>query len=103
MAILELFSKRQKKLRGEVPDVYQYTNISNTFRVQVVHIVRDAIGEDVGYGESSNLYRSLHQSLCKEYGVFSLQNNYNSNFEAIFEYFLAEKNYEKCLDIIEIS
>lgn len=84
-------------------DVYQYTNIPNEFRVQVVHIVRDTIGEDSNYDtESALLYRLIHQTLCKEYGVFSLKKYNNSNYEAIFDYFLAEKNYEKCLDIIEI-
>lgn len=103
MAIFELFSKRQKKLRGEVVDVYQYTNIPNQFRVQVVHIVRDTIGEDSDYEtEASNIYRLIHQTLCKEYGVFSLKQYPESNFRAIFDYFLAEKNHEKCLDIIEI-
>jgi len=43
MPIFELFSKRQKKLKGEVPDVYQYKDIGQKFRVQVVHIVRDTI------------------------------------------------------------
>lgn len=98
-----MFSKRQKKLRGEVADVYQYTNIPNAFRVQVVHIVRDTIGEDSDYEtEASNIYRLVHQTLCKEYGVFSLKQYADSNFGAIFDYFLAEKDHEKCLDIIEI-
>ena len=103
MAIFELFSKRQKKLRGEVADVYQYTNIPNAFRVQVVHIVRDTIGEDSDYEtEASKLYRLVHKTLCKEYGVFSLKQYPESNFGAIFDYFLAERDHEKCLDIIEI-
>lgn len=38
MKIYELFSKRQKRLRGEVPDVYQYETIPPELRVQVVHI-----------------------------------------------------------------
>ncbi|EBM6188653.1 hypothetical protein ZV54_000736 [Salmonella enterica subsp. enterica] len=103
MAIFELFSKRQKKLRGEVPDVYQYTKIPDNFRVQVIHIIRDTIGEDVGYSVSRQLYRSIHQTLCKEYGVFTLKERSNSDFEAIYEFFLTEENYEKCLDIIELS
>ncbi|UZX56254.1 hypothetical protein ND446_04910 [Yersinia ruckeri] len=103
VTIIELFSKRQKKLRGEVVDVYQYTKIPENFRVQIVHIVRDTIGEDIGYSESRNVYQSIHQALCKEYGVFALKNNCRSNFESIFDFFLAENNYEKCLDIIEIS
>ena len=44
MPISELFSKRQKKSRGEYPDTYRYDNIDQKFRVQVVHIIRDTIG-----------------------------------------------------------
>ena len=49
MAIFELFSKRQKKLRGEIPDVYQYENLEQNFRVQVIHIIRDTIGVEQNY------------------------------------------------------
>ncbi|ELN2578002.1 hypothetical protein RY966_003755 [Enterobacter kobei] len=103
MAIFELFSKRQKKLRDGVSDVYQYTKLPNTFRVQVIHIVRDTIGEDVVCSVSRSIYQELHQVLCKEYGVFALYKDANSFFDAIFNYFLSENNYEKCLDIIELS
>lgn len=84
-------------------DVYQYTDIPNQFRVQVVHIVRDTIGEDSDYQtEASNLYKLIHQVLCKEYGVFSLKKYPDSNFQAIFDYFLSETDHEKCLDVIEL-
>ena len=33
-----IFSKRQKRLRGEVPDVYQYDVFPNELRVQIVQI-----------------------------------------------------------------
>ena len=46
MAIIDLFSKRQKKLRGEVPDIFSYDDIPQTLRVQIVHIIKDVIGED---------------------------------------------------------
>ena len=104
MSIFELFSKRQKKLRGEVSDVYQYEEISNAFRVQVIHIIRDTIGIEQSYNRNSNLvYEDIHKVLCKEYGVFSLSKRKKSNFEAIFEFFLDEEDHEKCLDIIELS
>ena len=104
MAIFELFSKRQKKLRGDVPDVYQYTEIPQNFRVQVVHIVRDTIGVEQSYNDITNqVYADIHKILCKEYGVFSLQKHGNSNFTAIYDYFLNEDNHERCLDIIELS
>jgi len=104
LAILELFSKRQKKLRGETLDVYQYTEIPKPFRVQVIHIIKDTIGEDSIYNdEPRSIYRSIHQALCKEYGVFSLGGHHQSNSESIFNYFLKENDYEKCLDIIELT
>lgn len=104
MAILELFSKRQKKLRGEVPDVYQYENIEQSFRVQVVHIVRDTIGIERDYNNTTNnVYKQIHKILCKEYGVFTLKEHANSNFSAVFDYFLSQKSHEKCLDIIELT
>ena len=34
----ELFSKRQKQLRGEVPEVYQYEDIPQKLRVQISYI-----------------------------------------------------------------
>ena len=47
MAIFDLFSKRQKKLRGEVPDVYTYDDIQSPLRVQIVHIWTDALGSEI--------------------------------------------------------
>jgi len=49
MAIFDLFSKRQKRLRGEVPDIYTYDDIPQSLRVQIVHIIRDCIGERKDY------------------------------------------------------
>ena len=44
MAIFDLYSKRRKAERGEVPDVYIYDKIPSGLRVQIVHIWGDAIG-----------------------------------------------------------
>lgn len=104
MAIFELFSKRQKKLRGEVPDVYQYEEIDQSFRVQVVHIIRDTIGVEQRHNEITNrVYEKIHNVLCKKYGVFTLKEYAQTNFSAVFDYFLNEKSHEKCLDIIELT
>ncbi|WP_444911072.1 STM4504/CBY_0614 family protein [Microbulbifer sp. PAAF003] len=104
MAIFDLFSKRQKRLRGEFPDVYQYENIVQSFRVQVVHIVKATIGEESSYRcRASDIYRRIHETLCREYGVFYLRQNADTNFSAVFDYFLNEEDHEKCLDIIELT
>ncbi|OCH27149.1 hypothetical protein A6E13_19855 [Aliivibrio fischeri] len=104
MAIFDLFSKRQKRLRGEVSDVYQYDKLPQRLKVQVVHIVRDTVGIERQYNELTNgVYNQIHKVLCKEYGVFSLKQNEYSNFAAVYDHFLAEENTERCLDIIELS
>jgi hypothetical protein len=104
MSIFELYSKRQKKLRGEVSDVYQYEEIPQSLKVQVVHMARDTIGQENRNNlESNKIYEDIHTILCKEYGVFSLKEYEVSNYSAIYDFFLKEKDHEKCLDIIEIT
>ena len=65
----ELFSKRQQRVRGEVPDVYQYEDIPQALRVQVVHIWRDVLGEiERGswglQGAAYEAYQDIHDALC---------------------------------------
>jgi hypothetical protein len=76
LTVFDLFSKRQKRLRGEVPDVYVYDKIPQALRVQVVHIWHDALGTPVEYREGYNGvhggYKFLVETLCREYGVFKL-------------------------------
>ena len=44
MKVLDLFSKRQARQRGEVPDVFVYGVLPEQLRVQIVHIFRDYRG-----------------------------------------------------------
>jgi len=104
MSIFDLFSKRQKKTRGQVPDVYQYDNIDDRLKVQIVHIIRDVIGTEGSYkNEINDAYRYIHEILCKEYGVFSLDKNTHSNMEAVFNFLLRNNDHEQCLDVIELG
>ena len=99
MKVFDLFSKRQKRERGEVPDVYQYETMPQPLRVQIVHILRDALGEE----SYTNDYKYIHDALCREYGVFTLGESYNSDSEAFFNFFLRTTEIEKAIDVIEIS
>ncbi len=111
MAIVELFSKRQKKLRGDVPDVYVYDNLPQPLRVQIVHILTDTIGDDVQYSKHTNvkgIYRDIVNILCREYGLFQLQDQYESygdrNYRAeLCNFFLQIECIDTALDVIEIS
>lgn len=49
MSIFNLFSKRQKQSRGEVPDVYSYDEIPKPLRVQIIHILKEILGNEQQY------------------------------------------------------
>lgn len=106
MPILDLFSKKQKKLRGEVPDVYQYKELPQAFRVQVVHILRDALGDPNKYNSpTEKIFEILHNALSREYGVFHLSEEARRGEyqTAVFNFFLQNNNIEKTLDVIQIA
>lgn len=112
MAIVDLFSKRQKRLRGEVPDIFTYDNIPESLRVQIVHIIRDVIGKDLysSFGginpnySAKIAYEFIHQTICREYGVFQLRNGHGESDEKqLLNYFLQTKNVEETIDIIELT
>jgi AbiJ N-terminal domain 4 len=111
MGIFDLFSKRQKRLRGDMPDVYSYDTIPQPLRVQVVHIWQDTIGNGSEYHDSYlrayRAYKFIVETLCREYGVFKLtgpkeygDRNYLSE---LANFVLHEQETEKVLDAIEIS
>jgi hypothetical protein len=76
MAIFDIFSKRQKALRGELPDVYRYDKIPDPLKVQIIHIWRDALGDEQAYQNeylgAKGMYQFIVETLCREYGLFEL-------------------------------
>ena len=114
MGIFDLYSKRQKRLRGDVPDVYEYDEIPDTLRVQIVHIVQENIGtihmynaklyDRSRYPSVREVYNSINKILCREYGVFELVEKPSrlGIAEDLFQYFLNLQDHEKVLDVIEL-
>ena len=110
MTIFDLFSKRQKRLRGDAPDVYIYDDIPQTLRVQIVHIWKDSLGNETEYYNThrgvKRAYEAIGEALCREYGVFSLiEKDYgNRNFmQELIDFFLNETDNDKVLDVVEFS
>lgn len=111
MSTFALFSKRQKTLRGEVPDVYSYDTIPKALRVQIVHIWNDTIGGQDEYFSSSgrpkSAYKLVVDTLCREYGVFTLnESNGRGDINYRLElatFLLREEDHEKILDVVELS
>ena len=93
MPITDIYSKRQKKLRGEMPDVYIYDDLPKPLRVQIVHIWDDTCGSGVNFRDDDK--KSVSKILCKEYGTLELL--------SLKRFLLEGKDYEKVLDVVELS
>ena len=104
MPVFDLFSKREKRRRGDYPDVYQYNHIPPELRVQIVHIVRDAFGpvhDLYGPNEAAKAYQSINDLLCREYGVFKLSVEDGPCFEPVLNFLLQVEDTENAIDVIE--
>lgn len=106
MAVFDLFSKRQKRLRGDFPEVYTYDNIPQSLRVKIIHIIKDAIGIRK-YGAINmpeDIYGSIHKTLCREYGIFSLGDRHTKTEEEhVLNFLLSNEDTERIIDVIELS
>ncbi len=111
MGVFDLFSKRQKRLRGDVPDVYTYDAIPKPLPVQIVGIWKNVLGDESQYLRRSFktriAYTGISKTLRQEYGVFQLSEGYPEpsveHMEDLVAFFLAEENVEKTLDVIELT
>jgi hypothetical protein len=109
MAIINLFSKRQKILRKEVPDVYEYAQIPEPLRVQIVHILNDLFDRPRPYDANGCIaaFTNIEKLLCREYGLFqfpSPSDSFEDNaFDRVVNFVLMGRDYEQVLDVIEVS
>lgn len=105
MAIYELYSKRQKRLKGGVSDVFQYTEFPENLRVQIVQIITDVFGENRIYehfSPSDMFFEEVHKILCREYGVFKQDMSHAFAADIVLNRILVEDDPEKFLDVIEL-
>ncbi|MHC5728569.1 MAG: STM4504/CBY_0614 family protein, partial [Nostoc sp.] len=99
MKVYDIYSKRQKRLMGEFPDVYQYVDIPQPLRVQIVYIINDVIAEPIDL----NLLRAfndIYNRLYREYGKLQ-QSIVGKDIINLFM-FNTEKT-EHILDFVELS
>jgi AbiJ N-terminal domain 4 len=111
MRITSLFSKRQKELRGEVPDVFSYDKLPQELRVQIVHILKDYLGSEEEAYHSGKMvggaYKFIVDTLCREYGMFRLpgtRDRGNRDYiSELLNFILSEEDVERTLDAVELS
>ena len=107
--IFPLYSKRQKVLRGEVPEVFTYDKLPDSLRVQILLIIDDAFGTDIGrYGSNNQpdkAFAEIHEIICREYGVFDLGINNTgyarSGREQLKNQLLYAPELDKVFDVVE--
>jgi len=105
MPISELFSKlKRKRERAGQPVIYQYDEIPEKFRIQVMHIWRDAIGPYSNYYGAlggTKVWDATHNFVSRELGLPALGTRSNPGDNCI--QFLLEQDTEQVLDIIQAS
>jgi hypothetical protein len=104
MGVIELFSKRQKAQRkAGQPDVFQYENVPNELRVQIVHILRDAIGiENSDCNHCLLNWELIHNTMAREKGVLSLATYHRNPRLACEDWFLTTATNDDASDFIEL-
>ena len=119
MPITDIYSKRQKKLRGETPDVYQYDNLPEQLRVQIIYIMRNVIGSQEEYSKVDlyntvldipnkvkKAYDHITDTLCHEFGKLHLPANYDGTRDKMKDleyFFLQVQDIEEAFSVIELS
>ena len=113
----EIYSKRQQRMQGEIPDTYQYETIPDELRVQILYIWEKvwetAYENNFGELQLSQLaidaYKSIETTLCEEYGVLDLDGSDVSNedgysfYWVVRDFLLKTEDTNKVIDIIEVS
>jgi len=106
MALVDIFSKRQKRLRGEFSDVYSYDAMPGPLRVQIVHIMLDSLGRS-GERTEGEPWRFICETLSREYGLFRLcasRSTRGRNYhEELVDFFLEVIDVDRALDVVEMG
>lgn len=103
MKIYDLHSKRQARGQRETTAGYQYTDIPQALRVQIVHMWKAGFGEPTQWSKVPELFSEICGVLCREYGLFDLTQKREPAFTKVANFMLETKNVEQVLDVIEIT
>ena len=103
--VIQTFSKRQKVLKGDTPDVFTYDSFPPALIVQIVRIWEVALGKEsvhfAGSWMDNPAYSQLHKALATEFGLFRLGDG--SGRDALVEFFVRAATADQVLDIIDLS
>lgn len=100
--------------QGNVVDVYQYAELPQALRVQIVHLIWDFLGSQDEYLQSDeyfapevrNGYKEACNIICREHGLFRLNgkaHHQRDYIEELCNYILQAESIEVALDAIEVA
>nr|WP_229507299.1 hypothetical protein [Pseudoduganella rivuli] len=97
-------------MKGGIPEIYAYDEIPQPLRVQIIHVMQDALGTPIDYIKFRRVRDAIDfivSTLRREYGLFELLPKKGHRSRDIptelYDFILDETNHERVLDAIEIS
>ncbi len=109
MAVVELFSKLQKRARGEVPDVYRYDQIPSALREQIIFVLLEQLGQKRQYTLGFPMYArtafiQIVSTLRREYGMTRLCDTGLSDpfHDELLGFIRRESDVERVLDAVHL-
>ena len=101
MPVIDTFAKRMERARNAgKPVIYEYYELPEKFRVQVVYILGDLLNQ-IGAVD----WDGIHSAIGREMGVFDLVDEYyqHSTEEQCRIFILGSKDIEQILSLIEVA
>ena len=109
MPIYDIYSRRLRKMKGDVPEVYIYDDLPKPLRVQIVQIWTECLGNPNRLYRSARPtdegYKNIVQILQREYGVDKLPSKRLSHdyfYNELREFFYETTEVDKALDVVEL-
>lgn len=108
MPVIETFSKRRKKPKGEAIDVFTYDVVPPVLRVQIGNIWREAFGRSSKYVSRADrrplanpAYTELCRDLANEFGMSALGRELDCRDRLTS--FFSTATTDQALDVIDLS
>jgi len=106
----EPLSKRMKKREKlGTSDVYLYDVLPSKFRIQIIHIWNDALGQvatynqQQGHMEKSWFWAHLSKIIIREFGLLEIMPEVEATIQDKYNAYFLATNVEEALDMVDLS
>lgn len=107
MPVYDTYLKRKQQLeKAGQPDIWEYEALPLTLRTQIVKICQTTIGiPKFAYPKrgSDGVWNFIHETLCREFGVFYLAKSNLNRDKDCYHFLLHEEDIVKVLSLIEMA